>query len=371
MRILDIITESKNLNEAPMNMLKTVGNKIASKFGNTRAAGRLSTGNIANQLHKDFNYYLGKSGKEADAETVIAFLKSRGYPTSQAEKIAAGQPHDQEPTVGQTAPQGPGQTHNQEPTVGQTEPGQTTKQTPNPTNTTVQEPINYDTPTWKRRGMSAPTLEPVVQQPAAAPTNYDTPTWKRRGMSAPQTTPTTPQPTQEPTNYDTPTWQRRGMSAPQTTEVPKKARGGKVPGQTSMTPNAIRKRNARAQQAGKQLTSDVDYNEMYEAALPNSIIDQMLLAAASEAAATTGLNAPATAGDTSQQQNVQPTEPAQPQNVQPTGSVGGGQTPNTPSSNATFAERLTLKQVQDAALTLSIADQQKLLKFLNNRIGKI
>jgi hypothetical protein len=68
-------------------MLKTLGNKAMSKFGSDRATGKLSTGALANQLHKEFQTYLGKTGREATKDAVMGFLSSKGYPTQGAATI--------------------------------------------------------------------------------------------------------------------------------------------------------------------------------------------------------------------------------------------------------------------------------------------
>jgi hypothetical protein len=70
-----------------MGMLNTLGNKAMSKLGNARATGKLSTGSLANQLHKEFQTYLGKTGREATKDAVMGFLSSKGYPTQGAATI--------------------------------------------------------------------------------------------------------------------------------------------------------------------------------------------------------------------------------------------------------------------------------------------
>ena len=392
MRILDIITESKQLNEAPMGFLKSVGNKVASKFGSASATGRLETGNIANQIHKEFEKFLGQTGGEADAQTVIDFLKSKGYPTQAAEKVAASVAPAQQATPSTT-------TSAAKPAT--TAPKQSAKPAAATPATTAPKqsakpaaPVNYDEPTWKRKGMQPPKLTPSTAT-TEPPVNYDEPTWKRKGMQPPATTaapakPASPDYTQKQ-NYNVnygaiPTGapMQSKVQVPTQSSAPAqpapaapKARGGKVAGQVSQTPNAIRKRNARAAQT--QVNSDIDYDEMYEAALPKSIVDKMILAAAQEAAKNSALNpqqsAPAApAQQAAPQSSGSQTAPAgqttavkgQPQAGFMAGLTGSD---NTAASNATLAQRLTLKQVQDAALALSKTDQQKLLKFLTTKIG--
>jgi hypothetical protein len=58
-----------------------------AKMGSARATGKLSTGALANQLHKEFQTYLGKTGREATKDAVMGFLSSKGYPTQGAATI--------------------------------------------------------------------------------------------------------------------------------------------------------------------------------------------------------------------------------------------------------------------------------------------
>jgi hypothetical protein len=88
MKLYEVLLEDKKkVQEAPMGMLKTLGNKAMSKLGNARATGKLSTGALANQLHKEFQQYLGKTGREATKDAVMGFLQSKGYPTQGAATI--------------------------------------------------------------------------------------------------------------------------------------------------------------------------------------------------------------------------------------------------------------------------------------------
>jgi len=88
MKLYEVLLEDKKqVQEAPMGMLNTLGNKAMSKLGNARATGRLSTGALANQLHKEFQTYLGKTGREATKDAVMGFLSSKGYPTQGAATI--------------------------------------------------------------------------------------------------------------------------------------------------------------------------------------------------------------------------------------------------------------------------------------------
>ena len=88
MKLYEVLLEDKKqVQEAPMGMLNTLGNKAMSKLGSDRATGKLSTGALANQLHKEFQTYLGKTGREATKDAVMGFLSSKGYPTQGAATI--------------------------------------------------------------------------------------------------------------------------------------------------------------------------------------------------------------------------------------------------------------------------------------------
>lgn len=92
MRITDVLVETSaktesRVDEKPMGFLSKLGNKALSKLGSGRAAGRLSTGDLANKIHKEYDTYLGKTGQEPSKESVMAFLQFKGYPTQGAEKI--------------------------------------------------------------------------------------------------------------------------------------------------------------------------------------------------------------------------------------------------------------------------------------------
>ena len=74
--------------EAPQGILKRTGLGIAKAFGSNKAAGKLETGKMANLIKKAFNKHLGASGRESNAEELIAFLKMNKYPTQGVEKMA-------------------------------------------------------------------------------------------------------------------------------------------------------------------------------------------------------------------------------------------------------------------------------------------
>jgi hypothetical protein len=102
MRINDIVLETK-IAEAPQGMLKRAGLGIMSKFGSDKATGKLETGKIANALMRDFNRFLGQTKLEPDADAVLRFLQSKGYPSDGAKSIL-----DQEVSKAPSGPMGGG-----------------------------------------------------------------------------------------------------------------------------------------------------------------------------------------------------------------------------------------------------------------------
>lgn len=108
MRINDIIVENRT-DEAPQGMLKRAGLGIASKFGSGTASGKLQTGELANALRKEYDTFVGKLspkfGNKPTTDTLLAFLKQKGYPTGEVQKYIDQEMAKMEP---KTAPQGPG-----------------------------------------------------------------------------------------------------------------------------------------------------------------------------------------------------------------------------------------------------------------------
>jgi hypothetical protein len=91
MRVFDIITENKKIDEAPVGAvrqgLRRLGAKAAGAVGMSRTAGNLGakadSGAEANSLEKGFSTYLGKqmkSIKQATAQDLARHLQQSGYP---------------------------------------------------------------------------------------------------------------------------------------------------------------------------------------------------------------------------------------------------------------------------------------------------
>ena len=90
MKITELVTESRKIDEAPMGMLNKFGNKIASKFGSDKSTGKLKSGDIANKLYSAFNQYLGQSGQQPTWPVVKNWLVSNKYPVKMAQKVVDG-----------------------------------------------------------------------------------------------------------------------------------------------------------------------------------------------------------------------------------------------------------------------------------------
>ena len=88
MKINEFAIVEPKIDEAPQGILKRTGLGIAKAFGSDKAAGKLETGKMANLIKKAFNKHLGASGREANAEELIKFLKINKYPTAGVEKMA-------------------------------------------------------------------------------------------------------------------------------------------------------------------------------------------------------------------------------------------------------------------------------------------
>jgi hypothetical protein len=112
MKINQLVTENKQrLDEKPMGILSKAGNTIMSKLGSGKASGKLQTGDIANKMHKEYDTYLGQTGEEASAESIIAFLKFKKYPTQNVAAYLAS------PDAQDQAPAGPGEAPASAPTA--------------------------------------------------------------------------------------------------------------------------------------------------------------------------------------------------------------------------------------------------------------
>ena len=83
MKMHEMLSESK-VTEAPMGMIQRgvqgLKSMVPGSIGQ-KATGSLETGKAANQLYKEYNTYLGRTGQEMSQQSLVAFLKSAGIPT--------------------------------------------------------------------------------------------------------------------------------------------------------------------------------------------------------------------------------------------------------------------------------------------------
>lgn len=90
MRVQDIIAE-KEIDEAPVGLLKQVGRKLGAKAAGAvgmkgtaaKLGGAAEVGDEARELSVAWQGYMGKTGinpKQAEGPQLAAFLKSKGYP---------------------------------------------------------------------------------------------------------------------------------------------------------------------------------------------------------------------------------------------------------------------------------------------------
>ena len=317
MKFNELLKENKKqVAEAPMGFLKTMGNKVASTFGSGKATGRLETGKEANQLKKDFDVYLGKTGQQATGDLVIQFLKQKGYPTKSAEGLLGGEltanvRAKAAPAQPQTAPTA------QEPAAQQTQPAHPSK---DEIAKRVKANVGKSAAATKASGFGQ---QPAPQQPAPGPSAMaqfvkqqtgDNPiTMKPAPQKAPAAQPAATQPA---------------------AQVPVRPQGGgKVAGTVSQTPGAIKKRQARAFkkrtthpaddnpniQLGTEsveyaFESRVNYYLMLAEALSSKQIDAVFLAAVQEKQRAGGSAQPAAkaapAGEEPAATVSQPEQPA-------------------------------------------------------------
>lgn len=127
MKINEVLLESENIDEVlniaqPKGFWSTVTDKALAAVGSGKAAGRLQTGQVANQLWKEFSVYLGKTGKGITRGTVLAFLKSKRFPTIGAEKILTSKAGAAQAPLGAAGPAAGGAQANKrtEPTMDTT-----------------------------------------------------------------------------------------------------------------------------------------------------------------------------------------------------------------------------------------------------------
>jgi hypothetical protein len=224
MKISDLLKENaeQQLTEKPMGFLKNVGNRVASAFGSGQAQGRLDTGKMANTLRKEFDVFLGKTGQQPTGDLVLQFLTQKGYPTQSAKQTlgrSTEQPAAAKPATAVQQPQAqPAASQGTEQPAATPEPAADGQQKQN----TQQD-----------------------QKPAA---NFGQGGYGQTTTNAPAgLTPQQPDPTKQPAADTAPAAKPAGGRT---------QGGGKVAGQYSNTPNAIRKRAKRSDQRAAHPADD-------------------------------------------------------------------------------------------------------------------
>lgn len=311
MKFNELLKENKTqVDEAPMGFLKSMGNRIASTFGSGKATGRLETGKEANQLKKDFDVFLGKTGQQATGDLIIQFLKQKGYPTKSASGLLGSEltanvkgksaaPAAQQPAT-EPKPAAPGQPSKDE----------IAKR--------VKANVGKSAAATKASGFGQ---KPEPQQPA--------PGASAMAQFVKQQTGDNPI-TMKPAPQKAPAAQPAAAPA---AKPPVRAQGGgKVAGQVSQTPGAIKKRQARAFkkrtthpaddnpniQLGTEsieyaFESKVNYYLMLSEALSSKQIDAVFLAAVQEKQKTGGTAQPASKAAPGAEQPAAPvSQPDQP-----------------------------------------------------------
>jgi len=316
MKIHDLLTEQR-LDEKPMGFLKSLGNKTMAAFGSGKAQGKVEAGTMANQLRKQYDIYLGKTGEDATADSIIDFLKSKDLPTSAAEKMLGG---GSAPATGSN-----------QPATSADKPAQaaTTDTTPAPAADTAEKPaapgaaqddkaaiaarvkanVGKTAAATKASGFGGPVEKPKPDTGAAAFGQM------AQQLSTPKEKPATPtKPTTGGGAFGQMAQQLTTQKAepaadtPAATTPPARAQGGgRVSGQLSQTPGAIKKRQNRAVRkrtghpaddnpninlGGESFEYDMDGQELMEyvarllneRALDNKTVDNIFMAAAQEAA---------------------------------------------------------------------------------------
>ena len=78
---------ANQLTEAPMGLGQRLATGVASKFS-AQAAGKLDAGKIANQYKPEYSRWLGTTGANPDAQSLIDFFQSKRLDTSKIQQIA-------------------------------------------------------------------------------------------------------------------------------------------------------------------------------------------------------------------------------------------------------------------------------------------
>ena len=91
------------VDEAPMGLVKTGLNKLASKIPGSigaKATGALQTGGNANAMYKEFYNYLGQKGLKPTTSSISAFLQTKGVSPDIIKKVVVAPAGAQYPQGG-------------------------------------------------------------------------------------------------------------------------------------------------------------------------------------------------------------------------------------------------------------------------------
>jgi hypothetical protein len=274
MKINDFLVENK-VDEAPQGIISRGLNKLGAKFlpgkWGAQAQGRLDAGAVANKLYKDYYRYLGGSNQQPSIQSLSRFLQSQkimgdvvkqvsssvpvknpqAMGTGEVEKFLMGVAHNlqagAEPAHDQAQPAAPGTVPSADPGVAVSQPGGNSGVAAAPQVQAPQQQAPAGVTAKQKPG------KPARQAPKPAPTAAQGAT---QDAPVPQPgAPAEPQQVAPKSNFGKTKIEKPATSTtatglktknPQAAQTQPKARGGKVAGQVSQTPNAVRKRNARA-----------------------------------------------------------------------------------------------------------------------------
>ena len=83
-----VLTESQHVDEAPYGALKSMGNKIAAKFGSQRAADAGAIGKEANAMKKQFVSFAQNSNQgQPTKELLVQYLQAKGFPIADTREL--------------------------------------------------------------------------------------------------------------------------------------------------------------------------------------------------------------------------------------------------------------------------------------------
>ena len=314
-----------------MGLLKTAGHKVLSKVSST-SAGKLETGTAANKLYNDFKKYLGQTGEQAEADVVLKFLQSRGLPTEDAEKIIQAAGDNQQGSIGQAFKASAGDAVDAVKGMIKGKGGNQPQQGKDPAQ---QPPTQGKDQNPQPKGRIDPKLDPAPDDDQSKQ-NFSQGNYKQGGYSTSTGfDPTTMKNVQKelpagsvggiPNPSSAGLTPKTGNSPQSTADLSvkptgRKQGGGRVAGQLSQTPGAVRKREQRAAKKSRgntnsaigqfvktqlgdnpirmktgesieyhydKLVESLDYNPIFEA-LSKSVLDKVFLAAVQNAAKVGG-----------------------------------------------------------------------------------